>query len=234
MKRKNFTLIELLVVIAIIAILASMLLPSLNAARNKAKAISCVSNYKQIGLAVAAYANDNKDMVPNINPYATWCDPFVNAEGANNFMPLQFIWNGNVNMPMGLGLLCTAGYLPMWKNQPFPRFPLDCEQTVVAEQTQYGYMTQARNDAHNWSSGWSFTYYYGGLHASSSWWYTLGGTAPKDRISRPGRTLLANEFLEIHSHRANCLFFDNHVEALKSDMMNGGAGTWGYEGRFFY
>jgi len=68
-RNKSFTLIELLVVVAIIAVLVAILLPALSRARETARTSVCLSNFRQIGLALNYFLSDNRDTYPGISEY---------------------------------------------------------------------------------------------------------------------------------------------------------------------
>lgn len=98
MKKKGFTLVELLVVIGIIALLISILLPSLNRARQTANSVACQSNLRQIGMAVAMYQNANRGSFPMWDTHAivSWYPNVFRVAWARELWNDNYLSNGKV------------------------------------------------------------------------------------------------------------------------------------------
>ena len=103
-RRQGFTLIELLVVIAIIAILAAILFPVFQSVRENARAITCASNEKQLGLGMIQYTQDSDEKFPRGQyqdtaggPYLDWGNaiyPFIKNGDASSTSGTTSIYNG--------------------------------------------------------------------------------------------------------------------------------------------
>jgi prepilin-type N-terminal cleavage/methylation domain-containing protein/prepilin-type processing-associated H-X9-DG protein len=111
--KQNFTLIELLVVMAIISILASMLLPALGKARDKAKSITCLNNLKTIGTTQQMYSDD----------FNNW---IVASKGVGSFDSANLPWYGRL-VNYGLKIVRNAKYT----NWPIAKGSIACPNEPV-------------------------------------------------------------------------------------------------------
>ena len=136
----NFTLIELLIVIAIIAILAGMLLPALNAAREKARGIACASKLKQMGVVFQNYKDDFKGYLPPARmvwgnsgtstgwPYTVYKNNYVTnlnlylCPSVNNFYTKNILSGNNLNL-IDYGANAYLIYKPYDPDNTAPYFP---------------------------------------------------------------------------------------------------------------
>lgn len=228
-KRKNagFTLIELLVVISIIALLVSILLPSLQKAREQVKQVVCVSQLKQIGVASHTYTQIYKDRLPpawtgeNGPPvigmmardttWDTFLAPYLSQKGKES--PGGDVAN-NMDMKAKKGaniFLCPADLIPRYADlQPrsYSRIWDDVLHTYInpikvvsVRMPSYRFWVLERHHSNNLLSI---------RYASFLSWY--GFLTFKSPGSAHDYTPKLGEF---HGGDANYLFFDYHVETIK-------------------
>ena len=254
-RRRGFTLVELLVVIGIIAVLISLLLPSLGAAREAARTTACLSNLRQLGISHANYLAAYNNYVMPCDYLDTTTPPDANGYKTLEQWPTILVTNKLLSYPnAGTGAAPDDGGVL--------RCPSGVPQFIAATSTSNG-LPQSRTHAvgamglqhrSQFFSPGRIVYSWYGINGSSAAhayipckrWPPDGKTTGKltriNEIKKPSElvflfdglainyhTVNANRINARHKNRSatNILFFDGHAETLPTRNLPGGIGNAG-------